>query len=456
MSIAFPQLAAIRLGFGLSPLMPPPQSVEAVLGGIAAAGPGPEAISIEEASAMSQQLGDLAKARKQGVSGADEDYQAFNKQLSQLVVRDLQRRLVRAVDDPTGFGERLVQFWADHFTVAPKGPAQNPLALAFVDEAVRPHLGGRFEDMFFAAETHPMMLLYLDQNSSRGPNSVYAQRRRDKGLGLNENLAREAMELHSMGVGAPYTQKDVRELAELLTGLSYNARDGFAYNPNLAEPGAETVLGVRYGGMRRGGLDDIRTALRDIARRPETARYISRKLAVHFVSDQPSDGLVDAMAQTWRETDGHLTEVYRAMIRHPDLAANLRAKVRQPFDLLATGFRALGIPGKRIAALEFPQLRAQTMDPMTRMGQLWLRPTGPDGWPEDPEAWIAPQLLAARITWSMQMPGKLLEDLPDPRDLMQTAFGGTQSEALAWAVPKAESQAEGVALVLASNDFNRR
>lgn len=456
MSAAFPQLAAIRLGFGLSPLMPPPQTPEALLAGLDNAGPGPEAISIDEASAMSQQLGDLAKARKQGVASAEEEYRAYNQQMSQLVVRDLQRRLVRAVDDPTGFGERLVQFWADHFTVSPKGPAQNPLALAFVDEAIRPHLAGRFEDMFFAAETHPMMLIYLDQNSSRGPNSVFAQKQSGKGFGLNENLAREAMELHSMGVGAPYTQKDVRELAELLTGLSYNAKGGFSYNPNIAEPGAETVLGVRYGGMRRGGLDDIRNALRDIARRPETAQYVSRKLAVHFVSDQPSDALVQAMAQTWRETDGHLTEVYRVMIRHPELGANLRGKVRQPFDLLVSGFRALGIPGERIAAMEFPQLRGQTMDVLTRMGQMWLRPTGPDGWPEEAEAWVSPQLLAARITWAMQMPGRLVDPLPDPRELMQTAFGGTQSEALAWAVPKAESQAEGVALVLASNDFNRR
>lgn len=456
MSAEFPQLAAIRLGFGLSPLMPPPQSVEAVLDGVANARPGPEALNADEAGSLSSRLAELGKARKTGTAGADEEYRALNQKLSQFVGRDVQRRLVRAVDDPTGFGERLVQFWSNHFTVGPKGPAQYPLALAFVDEAIRPHLTGRFEDMFFAAETHPMMLIYLDQISSRGPNSPFALKRRDKGFGLNENLAREAMELHSMGVGAPYTQKDVHELAELLTGLSYTAKNGFSFNPNIAEPGAETVLGVRYGGMRRGGLDDIRTALRDIARRPETAQYVSRKLAVHFVSDQPSDGLLQAMGKTWHETDGHLTEVYRTMIRHPDLAANLRGKVRQPFDFMATAFRALGVTGDQLAGLEFPMMRAQTLDPLTRMGQLWLRPTGPNGWPEDAQAWIAPQLLAARITWSMQMPSKMVDPLPDPRDLMQTAFGGTQSEALAWAVPKAESQAEGVALVLASNDFNRR
>lgn len=457
MSFGFPQLAAIRLGYGLSALMPPPQTAEAVLGGVAdATRPGPEGISTAQAQALTQRLSQLSRARKQGGAPDLKEFQTYNRQMTQMVARDLQRRLVRAVDDSTGLGERLVQFWADHFTVSPKGPAQNPMAMAFVDEAIRPNLNGRFEDMFFAAETHPMMLIFLDQNSSRGPNSVFAKRRPGQDFGLNENLAREAMELHSMGVGAPYTQNDVRELAELLTGLSFNMEKGFSFNRNIAEPGAETVLERSYGGGRRGGLDDIRAALRDIARRPETAQYISRKLAVHFVSDTPSVALVDQMAATWRDTGGNLPDVYRVMVTHPDLAANLRGKVRQPFDLMAAGFRALGVTGARIAALDFPQLPALTLNPIGQMGQQWSRQTGPDGWPEEAEAWIAPQLLAARINWALRMPTQLLKTLPDPRALLQTAFGGTQSPQLAWAVPKAESEAEGIALILASNDFNRR
>lgn len=455
MSIAFPQLAAIRLGFGLSPLMQPPNA-KALLKGVTNAGPGPEAMTSQQAQEMGQRFAALQKARKTANKQDLAELEKLNQKMARLIPRDLQRRLARSVDDPTGFGERLVQFWADHFTVSPKGPMQNALAMAFVDEAIRPHLNGHFEQMYVAAETHPMMLLYLDQTQSRGPNSLFARRRPARKLGLNENLAREALELHSLGPSAPYTQKDVRELAELLTGLTFDVKNGVKYHQNMAEPGAETVLGVSYGGRRRGGLTDIHAALRDIARRPETAQYISRKLAVHFVSDRPSPGLVDAMAATWRETNGNLPDVYRVMVTHPDLASNLRSKVRQPFDYLAASFRALGISGTQIAALDFPQLPQLVMNPMIQMGQHWSRQTGPDGWPEEAAAWVSPQLLAARINFSLHIPSKMLESLPDPRELLQTALGGTQSEHLAWAVPKAESRAEGVALILASNDFNRR
>lgn len=457
MSIGFPQLAAIRLGYGLSPLMPPPQTVDALLAGVAdATVPGPDPMTTDKARDMAMKLSELAKARNDGGERELKKFQTYNLQIARQIPRDLRRRLARAVSDPTGFGERLVQFWSDHFTVSPKASPQNALAMAFLDEAIRPHVNGRFQDMFVAAETHPMMLLYLDQNSSRGPNSVFSKRRPERDFGLNENLAREALELHSMGVGAPYTQDDVRELAELLTGLSFDMRKGFAFNQNVAEPGAEDVLGKSYGGNRRGGLEDIKDALRDISVRPETAQYISRKMAVHFVSDAPSADLVDQMAATWLETGGNLPDVYRVLATHPDLAANLHAKVRQPFDLLAAGYRALGVTGEHIAALEFTELPPVMLSVIGQMGQPWLRQTGPDGWPEEAEAWIAPQLLAARINWALRAPSKMMKSLPDPRTLLQTAFGGTESPELAWAVPKAESEDEGIALILASNDFNRR
>ncbi|MFT4015287.1 MAG: DUF1800 domain-containing protein [Paracoccus sp. (in: a-proteobacteria)] len=456
MSFGFPEIAAIRLGYGLSPLFPPPADPAAVLDSLPEAAPGPDAISTDQAREIALRLADLTRARKTGGEAELEAFRVVNKQTSALLAQDLQRRVVRALDAPVGFGERLVQFWADHFTVSPKGQAQNALAMAFVDEVVRPHLAGRFEDMFFAAETHPMMLLYLDQNSSRGPNSPFARNRPEREIGLNENLAREALELHSMGVGAPYTQTDVRELAELLTGLTYTAKQGFTFNRNAAEPGAETVLGVSYGGRRQGGLDDIRQALHDIARRPETAQHVSRKLAVHFISDEPSENLLRAMVARWRDTDGDLPQVYRSMIAHPDLGADLRDKVRQPFDYIVAALRALGVTGAQVAALDMPEFQRLIGSSLTQMGQNWLRPTGPDGWPEEPAAWVSPQLLAARINFALRVPAKLVPALPDPRALLGTALGGTQSEALAWAVPKAESQAEGVALVLASNDFNRR
>lgn len=455
MSIGFPELAAIRLGFGLSPLMPPPADAAAVLAAADRAGPGPEAMTTAEASRIARTFRLGIKARRDGRPEPPESIEA-NRQLGTLQVDDLRRRVIRAVDDPAGFGERLVQFWCDHFTARAINKVNMGLGLAYQDEAIRPHVNGRFEDMLFAAETHPMMLIYLDQVSSRGPNSPFVKRRPERALGLNENLAREAMELHTLGVGASYSQKDVRQLAELLTGLGFSHDEGFTFKPALAEPGAETVLGKSYGGNRRGGLDDIRAAFRDLARRPETALYVSRKLAVHFVSDDPPQDLVQAMADVWRDSHGDLPQVYRVLVTHPALARNLRAKVRQPFDLTVAGLRALGVTGQQIAALDEQMFRRAVWNHLPVMGQPWNQPKGPDGWPEAAEAWIAPQTMAARINWALRMPRLLLQALPDPREMLVTALGGTASEQLAWAVPNAESAAEGVVLILASSDFNRR
>jgi uncharacterized protein (DUF1800 family) len=455
MALGFSEMAAIRLGFGLSPLMPPPADVAAVLAGPANAGPGPEAMTTDEARSIARSFREGVRARRDGRPESPESIEA-NRRLGGMQAEDLRRRVVRAVDDPIGFGERLVQFWCDHFTARSINKVNTGLALAFQDEAIRPHLNGRFEDMLFAAETHPMMLIYLDQVSSRGPNSPFVRRRAERKLGLNENLAREAMELHSLGVGASYSQKDVRQLAELLTGLSFSHDEGFSFDRAIAEPGAETVLGKSYGGHRHGGLEDIRAAFRDLARRPETALHVSRKLAVHFVADEPPEDLVRAMAEAWRDGDGALAPVYRVLVTHPALAANLRAKVRQPFDLIVTGLRALGVTGPQIARMDDQSFRRAVWSHMPLMGQPWNQPKGPDGWPEEADAWIAPQTMAARINWALRMPGLMLDEPPDPRAMLAATFGGTESEELAWAVPKAESAAEGVVLILASSDLNRR
>lgn len=458
MSFGFPELAAIRLGYGLSPLMPPAPDVEALLAGLADAGPARDAMTTEMARAMTMELRDARKARDEDPSeDAEQAFKTINTRMGLVPIHDLRDRIGRAVDDGTGFGERLVQFWADHFTVISAGSATHPLAVAFVDEAIRPHIAGRFEQMFVAADTHPMMLTYLNQSQSRGPNSEFVRRRPKQELGLNENLAREAMELHSLGVDAGYTQADVRQLAELLTGMEYTANLGFRYRADVAEPGAETVLGQSYGGHRRGGMEDIRAALTDIARRPETARHLSRKLAVHFVSDRPGEDLVNELTAVWLDTQGDLPSVYRVLATHPDLASDLRQKVRQPFEVVVAALRALGISGAHLADLEDKQLRRTFWGPMIAMGQPWGRPIGPDGWPEQAESWIAPQMLAARINWVMHMPRALLaRELPDPRQMLVSTFGGTQSAQLSWAVPRAESAAEGIALILASSDFNRR
>lgn len=459
MEFGFPELAAIRLGFGLSPHHQPPADADAVLAGLARSAPDADAVTLDEARAVAIEMVDLARASRDGDTAAHKKFNEMTREMHQFLAAALQIRLARALDDPGGFGERLVQFWADHFTIRPNAPAQHKLAISFVDETIRPHINGRFEDMLVAADLHPMMLLYLDQINSVGPNSRFGKMRAKQGklAGLNENLAREAMELHSLGVGAGYSQEDVRELAELLTGITYKARDGVEFLPNRAEPGAETILGKSYGGGQNPSIEDIRAAFVDLARRPEAAAFLSRKLAVHFTSDDVDEDLVAAMTARWRETQGHLPEVYRVMITHPALVDSFRHKARQPFDFIAAGLRALGVTGAELRAWDKRQVSRFLVQPMAKMGQKWQSPIGPNGWPEEAAAWITPQTLAARINWILDIQKGVLRDkLPDPRDLLVTAFGGTQSEILSWAVPKAESAREGIALILASNDFNRR
>lgn len=454
MSIAYPELAAIRLGYGLSPLVPPPADPAAVLGSVAVTAARPPEMTTAEAQA--QQVATL-QARHRAKDGEAEK-QAFN-----MVKRDVygrtaasyQARLAHAAGAPVGFGERLVQFWADHFTVRTTTLPQRWLSPAFIEEAIRPRIGGRFADMLKAAITHPAMVLYLNQNQSVGPASPMARARRKGMPGLNENLARELLELHTLGVDASYSQEDVRALARLLTGLTYDAREDVRFMPRRAEPGADTVLGRTYGG-RKARIEDIYAVLDDLAVHPATARHLAAKLAVHFSSDEPDADMVADLTDAYARSDGDLMAVYAVMVAHPALAAQFRQKVRQPFDFVAAAMRALGVTAEAAMAIEQKQARRWLRDPLEVMGQPLDAVPGPDGWPEEPGAWIRPQLLAERIDWAMTAPGRLVDPLPDPRAFVQTALGSTASEGVLWAVPRAESVREGVGIVLASADFNRR
>lgn len=444
----YSELAAIRLGYGLSPLATGPGDPAALVAAIADAAPRDGAFSLADAS-----QGQLS-IRQQRREATPEDYRKFRQDLDRRMRRDAQERIARAVGDAGGFGERLVQFWADHFTVRAGNLAEKMLAAAFVNEAIRPHLNAQFADMMFAAETHPAMLTYLDQSGSIGPRSLAASRR-ERRVGINENLAREMIELHSLGAGADYTQTDVRQLAKLLTGLGYDPKTDKVFRPVRAEPGAETVLGRSYGGEGRASIDDIRAVIDDLASHEATARNIARKLAVHFVSDNPPDRLVDRLAAAFRETGGDLSAINRALAEAPELAGGLRQKVRQPFEFVVASLRAMGFDEARVMALRDGQVRAQLLRGMAAMGQNFGLPRGPDGWPEDAAAWATPQGLAARIDWAIRELPKLA-DPPDPRDLMAAAFGSAVPESVQWAVPKSENAREGVALILGSAEFNRR
>jgi uncharacterized protein (DUF1800 family) len=398
----------------------------------------PVMLALREARGMDKAAKGAKKAQRRAVKAG-----------KALAVLGSKAAMARAVSGD-GFRERLVRFWADHFTTVPKGRTQFAWPSAMETDAIRPHVAGRFVDMLAAVITHPAMLLYLDQAAAQGPGS---KRGAKKGKGLNENLAREVLELHTLGVGADYGQEDVRQLAELFTGLTVTPAKGFAFDEGRAEPGAEVVLGVEYGGE---GVEPVLAALQDLAVRPETARHVAGKLAVHFVSDTPDPGLVQAMAAVWQATGGDLAAVTQAMLDHPAAWAERFEKARQPHDFMAASLRALGLTGDQIMAMKDGVYLRMIQDPMKVMGQHWNHAPGPDGWPEGFADWITPQGMAARIDWAMATPGLLVTPLLEAADVARAALGSRLTGALDWAIGAAESRREALGLVFASPEFNRR
>jgi uncharacterized protein (DUF1800 family) len=436
----FQTLAALRFGFGVP--SGAPESVDAMLEVLGGPDQSARDWPIEGLASVLPAV-QAAQAEKAAAMGEDAAFA-----LAEMEDRACRSTFVRAMTGD-GFRERLVAFWADHFTVTGRGAMDGMLPYALVEDALRPNLTANFEAMLMQVVLHPAMLVYLDQPQSFGPSSRAGKR---QGRGLNENLARELLELHTLGVGADYAQADVRAMAELLTGLTYDSRWGMRFDPRRAEPGAETVLGRAYGGDE---MVPIRQVLRDLAAHPATARHICGKLAVHFVSDTPDPAMVDAMVAAWEASGGYLLRVYAAMLGHPAAWGQSLEKARQPFDFVVTALRALQVPPQAIFDLPDARMRKLILRPLAEMGQPWKAPRGPDGWLEPVSAWISPAGLAARIDWAMRVPAAL-GDVPDPVMLAERALAEAAEPALLTAIGRAETVAEGVGLVLASPAFNRR
>ncbi len=455
-----PERAEIRFGCGLSPRHAPPASPEAVLSGLDSPDEMAARFPVTSHSVLADRLeqrGALRRQMREASGKADKkEFQTRLKALSRAayddIRADLGQTLLRWSDSGQGFRERLALFWADHFTAVGKSGLHRAGIPAYVDDAIRPNLSGRFSDLLIAAVTHPMMLVYLDQHISIGPDSAFA---RQRGGGLNENLAREVMELHTLGVDGPYSQQDVRQLAELFTGLGVGRGAEFAFRPGRAEPGAETVLGRSYGGDPA-RLDAVLQVLQDLALHPATAAHIARKLAVHFVSDRPDPALVDHIAARYRDTAGDLRAVYGAMLEHPAAWAEGPSNVKPPFDFIASSCRALAMPPEAVQAAPAKRMDRLILQPMRLMGQFWQRPNGPDGWPEEDAAWITPQGVSARVRWAMAVPRRLMPELPDPRVFVTEALGAAAPEPVRFAARAAETRAEAIGLVLSAPAFQRR
>lgn len=452
-------IAAFRFGTGLPRVKGQPGDAAGILALLAGPdlaaqrwpAPAPSEILAQHAAILESRK-TARRAEKDRAQDAKALRQAFNADLRVVIdtAEDyLRRHLARAVGSADAFRERLAAFWADHFTVAARTRWDMALVAAQAEEAVRPHVAGRFADLLPAAVLHPAMLIYLDQSASIGPGSALAK----GGRGLNENLARELIELHTLGVGASYAQQDVRQMAELLTGVVYDPGKGQAFRPRQAEPGAETVLGQTYSGT---GMAPVLQALDYLAHRPETAAHLARKLAVHFLGDTPDESLVARMAATYLAQDTALLPVYQVMLADPAAFAAPMRKARPPVEFIAAALRGLQVPPETILAWGRKPLDRLVAAPLTGMAQPWGKPRGPDGWPEETGAWITPQGLAARVAWGMDMPARLADPLPDPRGFAEGALGSLMSAALKTAVARSESRPEGVGLVLASPEFNRR
>lgn len=447
-----PVTLAFRFGYGL----PTPQGAAADAAGMVSLLASPDAMQTRHqglgfaaALPLLTKINETRRAQRIDPSKKPR-YTAALDASENASIAGVQAGFARALDNPDGFRERLVRFWANHFSVSAKNRQESLLPGTLIEDAIRPLVTGRFADMLQAATFHPAMLIYLDQVLSVGPGSKAGKKR---GRGLNENLARELIELHTLGVNADYSQNDVRQMAELLTGLAVDFPRGFVFDPRRAEPGSETVLGVTYDGD---GTAPIQQALNDLAQHPETADHIARKLVVHFVSDAPDEALVAHLRTAYLKTGGELMAVYAALLEHPGAWVEKAQKARQPYDFMIASLRALGITGDALMQGGARPLRRFVITPLQLMGQSLRGPGTPDGWPEETAAWINPAGLAARINWAMDVPSRLLGVLPDPRDLALRALGNRASDRLLWAVTRAESVREGVGLVLASAEFNRR
>ena len=354
-------------------------------------------------------------------------------------------RTTSALQTSTPFVERLVHFWSNHFAVSVDKLLIDGLAGSYEADAIRPHVLGRFEDLLLAAVRHPAMLLYLDQAQSTGPGSMMGSR----GRGLNENLAREILELHTLGVRSGYTQDDVKEFARALTGWTLPG-DGasvggatFRYVSALHEPGTRTILGKVY---IDSGEGQARAVIHDLVAAPATALHVARKLARHFVADDPPPALVQRLADTFARTGGDLMSVYRELIASPHAWHPAAAKFKSPWDWSISSLRALG--RRAMAPMQAANL-------MTQLGQPVWRPGSPAGYNDTAAAWAAPDALMRRVEVAQRF-AQEAGDAADARTLASRVLPGVLSEATATAVARAESGGTALALLLVCPEFMRR
>lgn len=402
--------------------------------------------------------------RRQMAADGRTTEERFGQHFRRLVHEDLRSRLGTAAVTERPFAERLALFWANHFTVSMAKAPVRGLVGSFEREAIRPYIAGKFEHLLGAAVRHPAMLRYLDNDRSAGPSSLIVQRlkRRSEGepriSGLNENLAREVLELHTLGVdggGRPfggwggYSQADIIEFARVLTGWRVPLRaleDNPAaplFDATWHDPGTKTVLGRRYST----GPEALPSVLHDLARHPSTARFIAFKLARHFVADDPPPTLVAALADSFHRTEGDLTAVYRTLLASPLAWDPAPVKLKTPEEYVISAVRLLKLGAPAFARAPDAGISA--------LGQRVHAAPSPAGWPDQAVEWLGPDAIWKRVEWTTRVAG-LAGAGVDARALARTSLGPRLSDDTQRQIERAADAEQALALLLLAPEFQRR
>ena len=378
----------------------------------------------------------------------------------ETIAADARSRLLTAALTTRPFAERLQLFWTNHFTVSLTKGSTRGLVGAFERDAIRPHIAGSFEQLLWASTTHPAMLRYLDNQQSAGVHSVIVGRaaRRAAAMqegprvsGLNENLAREVLELHTLGVTGGYTQADVTAFAAVLTGWRIANRgpaDAVPFDALWHEPGRKTVLGRSYAE----GPDALHAVLADLARHPATARFIATKLARHFVADDPPPALVERLADSYRRSSGQLADVYRTLVMSPEAWTPAPQKLKTPEEFVLSSARLLA-----------DATRLRDRDPLGRLlaggsgalGQRTHAAPSPAGWPDRADDWLGPEAVWKRVEWATRV-GERLGPQVDARVLAAASLGPRLAETTRVQIERAADGPQALTLLLMAPEFQRR
>jgi uncharacterized protein (DUF1800 family) len=399
--------------------------------------------------------------------------QVLSNHYRDVIAADVRSRFSSATQSRRPFAERLVWFWANHFTVSLTKGSVRGLVGAFERDAIRPNIAGSFEQMLVAATTHPAMLRYLDNNQSAGPNSLFAQRAAKRAqnaspdmrdarrtAGLNENLAREVLELHTLGAanGRPdqtggYRQADVTAFAAVLTGWRVPPQQTDAlirFDPSWHEPGPKTVLGKSYDA----GPEALRAVLHDLAEHPATARFIATKLARHFIADEPPASVVDKLTAAYQRSRGQLAEVYRELIRSPEAWAAPAVKLKTPEEFVVSTVRVLGLTARLEDRASTPVMNNAT-GIINTLGQRPHGASSPAGWPDKAEDWLGPEAVWQRMEWATRVADRVGRTV-DARALASASLGAQLSEGTRLQIERAADGPQALALLLMSPEFQRR